>query len=267
MKAKILLFAFLIMLTLPNLLPSQTTGKKTNKDLKKADDVVDKSIVLIGKILKKKDKSKKQQGNTNDTLQNTDNTDPQARTENEVLKAESSKENIQDVPLTKDASILFKNSISKASNTEKNDITSFMNIKATKDGTQFYINDEYSKDYTFTPSVYPLDINHDGIEEIAIVYGHMAISGDNVISTLFIKDKLGHYNANFGFTGSLIFLPNKSKPFSDVALGGPGFTFPVWSWNGKVYAESRTISDKQLEAAKPLFLEEASKRYCDALKN
>jgi len=271
MKPKALLLVLLIMLTTPNLLLSQNTGKKTNKtneDLKKVDDVVDKSIVLIGKILKKKDKSKKQKDITTDTLYNTNNAETQKKSEVEVSNTnKNSKEIVQVVPLTKDASELFKNIVTKTSNVEKNKITSLMNFKVTKDTQQFYINDEYSSEYTFTPNVYPLDLNTDGIEEIAIVYGHMAISGDNVISTLFIKDATGYYIANFGFSGSLIILPNKSKPFPDIALGVPGFSYPVWSWNGKIYdSNNRTISDKQLQTFKPIYIEEASKLYCDSLK-
>jgi hypothetical protein len=126
----------------------------------------------------------------------------------------------------------------------------------------------YYKDYPFSILVYPLDLNHDGIEEIALVYGHAAISGDNVISTLFIKDNLGHYNANFGYSGSLIILPNSSKDFPNIALGGPGFEFPIWHWDGKNYSPlNKNITDEQLVKANALYIEDASKLYVESITN
>ncbi len=270
MNSKILLFAFILMLTIPAYLQSQNTNKKidkTNKDLKKSDDVVEKSIVLIGNILKKKDKSKKSEVNTNDTPKQTPTENTPIKTEKQVSNPTISKIKILDVPLTKEASLLFKNSISKTTNAEKNSITSLMNIKATKDGTQFFINDAYYIDYPFSIFVYPLDINNDENEEVALVYGHVAISGDNVISTLFIKDKEGKYTVNFGFSGSLIILGANSKNFPDIAMGGPGFEYPVFRWNGKEYDNYNKITDKQLEKLKPTYLEDASKMYTENLKH
>jgi hypothetical protein len=142
-----------------------------------------------------------------------------------------------------------------------------MNFKVTPDSKQFYINDGYSSEYPFDVFVYPVDINKDGVEEIALVYGHPAISGDNVISTLFIKNDQGHYNAYFGFSGSLIILPNSGKDFPNIAIGGPGFTFPVWNWNGKNYTNYGTITNDTLEKSNPLFLEEASRLYVESISN
>lgn len=123
-----------------------------------------------------------------------------------------------------------------------------MNIKATKDAKQFYINDPSYTDYTFTVDVYPLDLNQDGVEDIATVYGHSAITGNGPISTLFIKDSSGHYNPNFGLTYFLFLLPNnRSKDFSDIVLGGPGFEFPIWKWNGKTYVHYSKITNDTLE--------------------
>jgi hypothetical protein len=46
----------------------------------------------------------------------------------------------------------------------------------------------------------------------------------------------------------LIILPTSTAGVRDLADGGPGSSFPVWTWNGKRYAAARrSISDAQLE--------------------
>ena len=53
---------------------------------------------------------------------------------------------------------------------------------------------------------------------------------------LFIKDAAGKYQTNLGFPGaSADPKPEKSKGYPDLVIGGPGFCFPVWRWNGKAY--------------------------------
>jgi hypothetical protein len=264
MNSKTLLLALVLVLIIPNIVLTQNTGE-TTQELKKAEDVVKAGKSLVN-IFKKKKKSKKKEAESNDNGSNDENGNPAMKNE-ENSNSEVSNQEHNEIPLTEEAAILFKNCKSMTTNAEKNEITAFMNIKAAPDGKQFYINDQYSKDYTFTVEVYPIDINHDSVEEIALVYGHPAISGDNVISTLFIKDDQGHYSANFGFSGSLIILPNSSKGFPDIALGGPGFEFPVWRWDGKNYTDYGTITNDKLEKSQPLFLEEASKLYVESISN
>ncbi|MGM5470130.1 hypothetical protein ACS386_07620 [Flavobacteriaceae bacterium LMO-SS05] len=232
MNTKTVMLALVFLLIIPNIILAQNTDK-TIQELKKAENVARKGKALVS-VFKKKKKSENKEDESNEKETN-NVTDSPTETHVEDQNLKVSNEDLNEISLTKEAAILFKNIISKTSNAEKNEITSYMNIKATPDAEYFYINDVYYKDYPFSILVYPLDLNHDGIEEIALVYGHAAISGDNVISTLFIKDNLGHYNANFGYSGSLIILPNSSKDFPNIALGGPGFEFPIWHWNGKNY--------------------------------
>ena len=260
MNPKALLSAIVLMLMLITQfnVTAQNIGTKmerTNEELKKAEEVVDKSKVLFKKLFKKKNKPEKQIINTNSTA--TDSPNP---------KIAENRDN--EVPLSKEAEQLFKNYFGKATNNEKNEITSLMNIKATKDAKQFYINDPSYTDYTFSIDVYPLDLNHDGIEEIATVYGHPAISGNGPISTLFIKNPSGHYVPNFGFTCFLIILPNyRSQDFPDIVLGGPGFEFPIWKWNGKTYVHDNQITNDALDKLNSISLEQASKIYTDSLNH
>lgn len=274
MKSKKLLFVFVLMICFSNYTSAQTTGSKldkTAKDLKKAEEVVDKTTKL-SKLFKKKDKKKPEPQSevSKDSLLNSTAESSNIELTEDVSLANNSPgstTNVEEVQLTNEAELLFKNVISKTTNAEKNEIAAGMNIKGSADKTQFYIDDQYSSEYLLNPDVYPLDINNDGDEEIVIVYGHPAITGDNVISTLFIKDTQGHYISNFSFTGSLIILPNTTKDFPDLAIGGPGFEFPVWRWNGKTYDYNRKITDNKLMDAKPLFIAEGSKLYTETIKS
>ncbi len=82
------------------------------------------------------------------------------------------------------------------------------------------------------------DMNADKVSEVLIIYGNGCLSGmtgSNVL--LFIKDAAGKYRANFGFPGATADpLPKKNLGYPDLQIGGPGFCFPVWRWNGKEYA-------------------------------
>ena len=49
--------------------------------------------------------------------------------------------------------------------------------------------------------------------------------------------------------GPMVILPTQHNGANDLADGGPGFSFPVWEWNGEVYANAkRQVSDKDLGA-------------------
>ncbi len=266
MNSKIILFVFMVTLYSPNHIMAQYT---TSKKLERTADNVIKGKKLTDKIFKKK-KSKKTMEDSAETAQkdSIDFSKIDSDLKSPVDITAQQPNVFQEVPLTKAATKLFKNCISKTSNAEKNEIAAIMNFHSTPDGTQFLAgDDDYYSQFPFDVLVYPLDINNDDIEEVAIVYGHPAISGDNVISTLFIKDSNGSYIMNFGFNGSLILLPNSTKNFPDIAIGGPGFEFPVWRWNGKVYSNFKKINDSQLTAAKPIYIEEANQRYIEKIKN
>lgn len=50
--------------------------------------------------------------------------------------------------------------------------------------------------------------------------------------------------------GMMIIMPARAGAARDIAWGGPGFSFPLWRWNGTVYAQTRmTVSDKEIERA------------------
>jgi len=53
----------------------------------------------------------------------------------------------------------------------------------------------------------------------------------------------------------LIILPTSTGGVRDIGDGGPGFSFPVWTWNGTRYAPAgRDISDADLSKLKATYL-------------
>lgn len=53
----------------------------------------------------------------------------------------------------------------------------------------------------------------------------------------------------------LIILKTSTGGVRDIADGGPGFSFPVWTWNGSSYAPAdREISDAELEKLEATYL-------------
>jgi hypothetical protein len=53
----------------------------------------------------------------------------------------------------------------------------------------------------------------------------------------------------------LIILPTSTAGVRDIGDGGPGLSFPVWTWNGTRYLPAgREISDAELSKMKPTYL-------------
>lgn len=163
--------------------------------------------------------------------------------------------------------LLFKNVKTKITEKEKQEIYKSGGFLLSKDKKQF-IPDADAAEYPFDANVYPTDMNGDGIEEIFIVFGNSYTSGMNGSSViLFIKNAKGEYKMNLGFASSTPgILPTKILGYPELVMGGPGFTFPVWKWNGKEYVFSRKISDKALTKLKTVYVDEASKKYVAKIK-
>jgi hypothetical protein len=53
----------------------------------------------------------------------------------------------------------------------------------------------------------------------------------------------------------LVILPSSTGGVHDLADGGPGFSFPVWIWNGTAYTRAgREISDEELSKIEATYL-------------
>jgi hypothetical protein len=169
--------------------------------------------------------------------------------------------------LTPGAALLFKNVKSTLTPAEKNLIVKQLGFLLSKDKKQF-IADAESADYPFDAIVYPTDMNRDGKEEVFVSYGNTYTSGMAGQSiALFIKDPTGIYRSQLGVSGTVPdALPAATNKYPDLVVGGPGFEFPIWRWNGKEYVPHGTIKDAALGKAKTTNVEALSKAYTSGLK-
>ena len=85
------------------------------------------------------------------------------------------------------------------------------------------------------------DLNGDGTLEIIVDYGNACLSGMAGTSVmLFVRDASGTLRSNLGLPGLIAeVLPTQNLGYSDLLIGGPGFCFTVWRWNGEQYAHLR----------------------------
>jgi hypothetical protein len=71
--------------------------------------------------------------------------------------------------------------------------------------------------------------------------------GDGADLHLMMRDGTGWREIYAARGRMLIILPTATGGVRDIADGGPGMSFPIWTWNGMRYAASRRqISDAEL---------------------
>lgn len=85
------------------------------------------------------------------------------------------------------------------------------------------------------------DMNSDGRQEVLLIFGNTCTSGHAGSSAqLFIRDADGVLQSNLGFpAASADPLPVMNQGYPDLLIGGPGFCFPVWRWDGNAYVGLR----------------------------
>ena len=166
------------------------------------------------------------------------------------------------------AAELFKSMKTTTTIDEKNFIAKQVGFVLSGNKEQPFAQDKDSKEYPFTATVLPTDLNKDGKEEVFISFGNTYTSGNTGSSiVLFIKNTKNIYEMNLGFPGmtpDVLTTINKSYP--DLVVGGPGFEFPVFRWNGKIYDNYKTISDSVYGKTKMTSAEALSKEYQKTLK-
>lgn len=82
-----------------------------------------------------------------------------------------------------------------------------------------------------------VDLNGDGQPEVFSSIDGTCMGGvAGTYMDLYIKNKSGQWKAQFGFPGIPEVLKTKNKGYPDIEIGGPGFCFPVWRWNGQQYS-------------------------------
>ncbi|HNP32628.1 MAG TPA: hypothetical protein PKN96_05000 [Flavobacterium sp.] len=142
--------------------------------------------------------------------------------------------------LTPVATKLFRGSKTKLTVAEKNSIAQKSNLKLSKS------NRWSSSDITISSaSASTIDVNGDGIDEIMIGMSgtdYFGMTGEGF--SLFMKDTKGAFKPLFEFQiGIPSLMDTKTNGFFDILIGGPGFEFPVYAWNGKEYFLNRTVKD------------------------
>lgn len=161
------------------------------------------------------------------------------------------------------ASLLFKDVKTKLTVAEKKQLATDIGFVASGNKEHPFAQDKDSKEYPFTAMVLPTDLNKDGIEEIFVSFGNSYTSGNTGSSiVLFIKNATGKYETNLGFPGTVPdAFTTLSKGYPDLLIGGPGFEFPVWRWNGKAYDFLKKVNEKIYNTTKLTNIEEVSKAY------
>jgi hypothetical protein len=166
------------------------------------------------------------------------------------------------------AALLFKDVKTKLTVAEKNNIATQLAFVLSGNKDQPFAMDKDSKEFPFTASVMPTDMNKDGKEEIFVSFGNSYTSGNTGSSiSLFIKNAADAYALHLGFPGTLPdVLATSNLGYPDLLVGGPGFEYPVFRWNGKTYNNYRTVKDKDYEKLKKTALETFSKTYQETIK-
>jgi len=162
--------------------------------------------------------------------------------------------------LNDEAALLFKQSNSRLSILDKNKIATTLNFKLSADKKQFILNAE-SVDYPFDVHVYSTDMNKDGVEEVFVFYGNSFTSGNTGSSVmLFMRDVHGDWHSCLDNQGATVnVLPSGTNGYNDLAIGVPGFQYPVFGWNGSNYVRIRNITEAQLTSIKHIDVTTLSK--------
>jgi hypothetical protein len=105
-----------------------------------------------------------------------------------------------------------------------------------------------------TPQFLPVELGADiGAATLFAISGgpNMATCyGDGPDLHLFVRDGAGWREVYSARGRMLIILPTSTRGVHDIADGGPGFSFPVWTWNGTAYAPAnREVGDSALDGA------------------
>lgn len=161
--------------------------------------------------------------------------------------------------LTPVASQVFKNVRTKASPAEQNKICKELDLSLGADHSVMM-----SKEFPVSVDVYPTDLNKDGLEELFLVFGSTSLFGNTGEGfELYQQTKAGSFVkcADVGGQGSPTFLSSSNLGYPDFLVGGPGFEFPVYRWNGKTYKYSRQIKDAALKNKTIIGLDSLRKMY------
>jgi hypothetical protein len=135
--------------------------------------------------------------------------------------------------------LLFAGGAGKLTPAQQREIFTALQLKAAPDGKSLL--DEACGERA-AARVEFRDMNRDGKDEVLVTYGNRCLSGMAGTSVaLFMPNAAGRYERNLGFPGATADpMPEASHGYPDLRIGGPGFCFPVWRWNGRAYVFHRS---------------------------
>lgn len=163
--------------------------------------------------------------------------------------------------LNQSAALLFKGVKSKLTVVEKNYLAQKSKLTLSPNKKKFILKDDPESDYEV--SVYPVDLNKDGIEELFITENSFFFGQGGGPFTLYIKDLKGVYQVAASSSGIPMILKTISVGFPDLLVGGAGMELPIWQYNGKIYSYKKSTQDQSIKGTS---LEDASAAYSKNLK-
>ncbi|MBS1764881.1 MAG: hypothetical protein JSS90_07960 [Bacteroidetes bacterium] len=160
--------------------------------------------------------------------------------------------------LSMDAQQMFSGVKSTLTDEEKNQVLLLSGLVANKETGKFQIEGEDAE-----VQLLPLDLNNDSKEEIFVVTYSMFLYGNTGQGfTLLMKNENNKYASVLSLPGipELIYDGKSSMPA--IQVGGPGFDFPVYVWNGNKY-----LLDKHYKTGNKITeLEDVSRAYMKNIK-
>lgn len=93
------------------------------------------------------------------------------------------------------------------------------------------------------PTIERRDLNGDGAVEAIVTDDGTCYGMTAAYFAVLTPNGPGKWRAVINLIGIPEFLKIRSKGWPDIEVGGPGFCFPVWRYNGKVYDPHRNQYD------------------------
>ena len=156
--------------------------------------------------------------------------------------------------------LLFKNSKTTLSVDEQNWIYEDLKLRVAPDKKGFMVDE-----FPVAVVPYPTDLNKDGTEEMFIGLNSSALYGDRENFLLYTKNKNGRLVREPEISGGRPFiLTQKNQGYADIGIGGPGFEFPTFRWNGTQYKLYKSIKIDQSNEKSITDIGDYSKQFTDS---